>query len=126
MTDWTGRRLEVELGPPGHGGFCVGRVEGRVVFVRHGLPGERVAALVTEDRGGSFCRADAVEVLGRPSPDRVTPPCPHAGPARCGGCDFQHVALPAQRRLKAQVLAEQLRRLGGTAHTAAEDRKSVV
>ena len=117
--DWTGRRVEVELGPPGHGGFCVARVEGRVVFVRHGLPGERVVAVVTEDRGGSFCRADAVEVLDA-SPDRVAPPCAHAGPGRCGGCDFQHVALPAQRALKAAVVAEQLRRLGGTAHQAAD------
>ena len=48
-----------------------------------------------------------------PSPDRVAPPCPHAGPGRCGGCDFQHVALPAQRRLKAFRIAEQLDRLAG-------------
>ncbi|GAB2907401.1 TRAM domain-containing protein [Rhodococcus aerolatus] len=95
------------------------RSEGRVVFVRHGLPGERVVALVTEDRGGSFCRADTVEVLTA-SPDRVVPPCPHAGPLACGGCDWQHATLPAQRLLKAQVVAEQLRRLGGTDHTAAD------
>ncbi len=115
--DWTGRELELELGAVGHGGFCVARYEGRVVFVRHGLPGERVRALVTEDRGGSFCRADAVDVRA-PSADRVPAPCPVAGPGGCGGCDFQHVALPAQRRLKAEVVAEQLRRLGGLDTTA--------
>ena len=115
--DWTGRDLDLELGAVGHGGFCVARHEGRVVFVRHGLPGERVRASVTEDRGGSFCRADAVEVLTA-SPDRVPAPCPVAGPGGCGGCDFQHVSLPAQRRLKAEVVAEQLRRLGGLTTTA--------
>nr|MDQ2722278.1 TRAM domain-containing protein [Actinomycetota bacterium] len=110
--DWTGAELELELGAPGHGGFCVARHEGRVVFVRHGLPGERVRAVVTEDRGGSFCRADAVEVLVA-AVDRVAVRCPVAGPGGCGGCDFQHVSLDGQRRLKAAVVAEQLRRLGG-------------
>ena len=111
--DLAGRRFTVETGNVGHGGFVVARHEGVVVFVRHALPGERVVAEVTEGREGDrFLRADAVEVLDA-SPDRVTPPCPYAGPARCGGCDFQHVALPAQRGLKAAVVAEQLRRLAG-------------
>jgi len=91
----------------------VARVEGRVVFVRHALPGERVRARVTEGRERDpFLRADAVEVL-EASPDRVTPPCPFSGPGRCGGCDWQHAALPAQRDLKAAVVAEQLRRGAG-------------
>ncbi len=51
-----------------------------------------------------------MEILSR-SPDRVPAPCPHAGPGRCGGCDFQHVELGAQRRLKAYRIAEQLGRL---------------
>lgn len=105
--------IELEVGPVAHGGHCVARHEGRVVFVRHALPGERVLAEVTD--GGddaSFWRADAVEVL-EASPDRVEPPCPWAGPGRCGGCDWQHAALPAQRALKADVVREQLQRLGG-------------
>ncbi|HTI19698.1 MAG TPA: class I SAM-dependent RNA methyltransferase [Kutzneria sp.] len=109
---WTGRRLEVEVGPVAHGGHCVARAEGRVVFVRHALPGERVVVEVTEDKGGSFCRADAVEVL-EPSPDRVEPPCPVARPGGCGGCDWQHASAEAQRSLKAAVVAEQLQRLAG-------------
>jgi tRNA/tmRNA/rRNA uracil-C5-methylase (TrmA/RlmC/RlmD family) len=108
--------LDLRVGPPAHGGHCVARIgdepHGRVVFVRHALPGERVLARVTEDAGGSFCRADAVEVLER-SPDRVTPPCPHAGPGRCGGCDWQHASGVAQRALKATVVREQLLRLAG-------------
>jgi tRNA/tmRNA/rRNA uracil-C5-methylase (TrmA/RlmC/RlmD family) len=114
--DWTGRVLDLAVGPPGHGGFCVARVgdpaSGRVVFVRHTLPGERVRAVVTEDPGRSFCRADAVEVL-HASPDRVTPPCPHAGPGRCGGCDLQHASGAAQRAFKAAVVRDQFRRLAG-------------
>jgi tRNA/tmRNA/rRNA uracil-C5-methylase (TrmA/RlmC/RlmD family) len=111
--DLAGRRFTVETGNVGHGGFVVARHEGVVVFVRHALPGERVVAEVTEGREGDrFLRADALAVL-EASPDRVTPPCPFAGPGRCGGCDFQHAMLPAQRRLKAAVVAEQLRRLAG-------------
>jgi len=104
--------LELEAGPVATGGGCVARApDGRVVFVRHTLPGERVRAVVTSATT-SYLRADAVEVLV-PSPDRVEPPCPHAGPGRCGGCDYQHVALAAQRRLKAFRVAEQLRRVAG-------------
>ena len=112
-----GDRLEAVTGPVAHGGHVVARVrpEGAerdvVVFVRHALPGERVVVEITEvDR--TFLRGDAVEVL-EASPDRVPAPCPLAHPGGCGGCDFQHVALPAQRRLKADVVAEQLRRLAG-------------
>src|SRR4051794_41909123 len=81
---WTGREFEVEVGPVAHGGHCVARHEGRVVFVRHSLPGERVVVRVTEDRHPGFCRADAIEVL-EPSPARVERPCPYSGPERCGG-----------------------------------------
>ena len=100
----------VEVGAIAHGGHCVARYEGRVIFVRHALPGERVLVQITDDSHDRFWRADAVQVL-RPSADRVAPPCPIAGPGLCGGCDFQHVDLAAQRRLKAEVVAEQLRRL---------------
>lgn len=108
--NWRGSVFEVRLGPPGHGGFCVARHEGRVLFVRHGLPGELVRAKVTEDKGGSFCRADAVEIL-EPSADRVDPTCPVSGPGGAGCCDFSHATPQAQRGLKKLVVAEQLQRL---------------
>ncbi|HVB92468.1 MAG TPA: TRAM domain-containing protein [Acidimicrobiales bacterium] len=104
--------LELEIGNVAGGGGCVARTpDGRVVFVRHSLPGERVMAKVTSSTR-SYLRADAIEVL-QPSPDRVSPPCPHAGPDRCGGCDFQHVDVAAQRRLKGFRIAEQLKRVAG-------------
>ncbi len=109
-----GERFEAEVGPVAHGGHCVARLpepDSRVVFVRHALPGERVVLEITEGTDGDrFWRGDAVAVL-TPSADRVEAPCPYAGPGLCGGCDFQHVALPAQRDLKTAVVREQLVRL---------------
>lgn len=87
-----------------------------VVFVRHALPGELVRARVTEGRDGDrYLRADAVEIL-RASPDRVVPPCVLAGPGGCGGCDLQHANPAAQRKWKAAVLVEALRRIGNLDH----------
>ncbi|GAA3797407.1 class I SAM-dependent RNA methyltransferase [Sphaerisporangium flaviroseum] len=111
MSGGTEVPIELNVERVANGGWCVARHEGRVVFVRHALPGERVLAEVTEETT-RFLRADAIEILD-PSPDRVTPPCPFAGPGRCGGCDWQHATLDAQRRFKAEVVAEQLQRLAG-------------
>ncbi len=106
-----GTEAVLDVGPVAHGGHCVARLDGRVVFVRHAIPGERVLVRVTEgDEESRFLRADAVEVKAA-SPDRVTPPCPYAGPGRCGGCDFQHVTPAHQRQLKAAVVREQFQRL---------------
>ncbi|MFD0558860.1 23S rRNA m(5)U-1939 methyltransferase [Stackebrandtia endophytica] len=107
----------VDVDSVAHGGHCVARADGRVIFVRHALPGERVRIEIT-DRKKSFWRADAVEIL-RASPDRVTAPCRFAGV--CGGCDLQHVSQAGQLNWKTQVLREQLVRLGGLApETVAE------
>ncbi|MFJ6539126.1 class I SAM-dependent RNA methyltransferase [Streptomyces sp. NPDC003656] len=109
-----GREYEVEVGPVAHGGHCIARTsEGQVLFVRHTLPGERIVARVTEgEEGARFLRADAVEILDA-SKDRIEAPCPFAGPGKCGGCDWQHAKPGAQRRLKGEVIAEQLQRLAG-------------
>ena len=117
VLDWTDRVLDLHVGAVAHGGHCVARVpvddgRERVVFVRHALPGERVHAVVTDDRGGAFCRADAIAVL-EPAPGRVEPPCPWARAGGCGGCDWQHADGPTQRALKTAVLREQLQRLAG-------------
>lgn len=103
--------VELTIGPVAHGGHCVARLDGRVVFVRHTLPGERVRARLTHAApDASFWRADAVEVLDA-SPDRVPSVWPAAGPGGVGGGELSHVAPAAQQRWKAAVLAEQLRRL---------------
>lgn len=102
----------ITVGPIADGGHCVARHDGRVIFVRHALPGEQVMIAYTDTSQPRFWRADAHQIITA-SPDRVDPPCPVAGPGLCGGCDFQHVALPAQRSLKTAVVAEQLERLAG-------------
>lgn len=109
-----GEEYEVEVGPVAHGGHCIARTaDGRVLFVRHTLPGETIVAKVTEGETDSrFLRADAITILSA-SKDRVEAPCPYAGPGKCGGCDWQHAKPGAQRRLKGEVVAEQLQRLAG-------------
>lgn len=102
---------ELTIGAVAHGGHCVARLDGRVVFVRHALPGERVLARFTDaPEGAASWRADAIEVL-EASPDRVPAAWPEAGAGGVGGGELSHVRLEAQRRWKSAVLAEQLNRL---------------
>jgi len=108
--------LELTIGPVAHGGHCVARIAsgpeaGRVVFVRHALPGEKVLARIT-DRGKTW-RADAICVLENPSPYRVPSTWPVAGPGGVGGAELAHVNPEGQRLWKAAVVAEQMRRLAG-------------
>jgi tRNA/tmRNA/rRNA uracil-C5-methylase (TrmA/RlmC/RlmD family) len=114
--------LELSVTEVAHGGWCVARItgagpdsspqdQGKVVFVRHALPGERVRARVTSSTA-RFARADAIEIL-EPAVGRVEPPCRYAHPDGCGGCDLQHATPATQRTLKAQVVAQQLRRIAG-------------
>ena len=108
-----GTVVDVEVGPVAHGGHHVARHDGRVIFVRHAISGERVRVVITQGASDSrFLRGDAMEIL-QASSDRVEAPCPHAGPGACGGCDFQHVRLARQRDLLGDVLREQLQRLAG-------------
>lgn len=107
-----GDEVTVDIGPVAHGGSCVARHRGRVIFVRYALPGERAVVRITEARPGSFCRGEAVTIISADA-HRVDPPCAHFGPGGCGGCDWQHASAELQRELKAAVIAEQLRRLAG-------------
>ncbi|MCQ9164076.1 MULTISPECIES: class I SAM-dependent RNA methyltransferase [unclassified Arthrobacter] len=114
-------RLTVTVGPVAHGGHCVARHEGRVIFVRHAIPGEVVEiALTGHDDGARFWRADVTRVL-EASPDRVPHFWPEAdalkaagrGTAPLGGAEFGHVSRTRQLALKTDVVREQLERLGG-------------
>lgn len=103
--------LVLDVGAPANGGSCVARHDGRVVFVRYALPGERVRARVTGERG-SYWNADAVDIL-EPSADRVPSLCPVAGVDGAGCCDLAFADPQAVRALKGAVVANQLARLGG-------------
>ncbi len=93
-----------------YGGETVGRSGGKVVFAAYGLPGEQVRVALSEQRK-NFARGRVVEVLADASPQRVTPRCEYFG--ECGGCQWQHMDYPAQAMAKGELLAEQLRRIGG-------------
>lgn len=103
--------LILTVGAPANGGSCVARHDGRVVFVRYALPGERVRVRITADRG-SYWHAETVEVI-EPSDDRTVSLCPIAGVDGAGCCDLAFVEPEAARALKAEVVANQLARLGG-------------
>lgn len=103
--------FELELTAMAHGGSALGRHNKRTIFVPYTIPGERIEARITEDRG-RIAFAEGVTLL-EASADRVYPRCKHFGPGRCGGCQWQHIDYPAQLLLKQDVLADQLARIGG-------------
>lgn len=105
------RPLDLDLTAMAHGGSALGRHGGRVIFVPYAIPGERVRVELVEEHQ-RWARARLLEVL-QPSPHRVQPPCPYFGQDRCGGCQWQHIDYEEQLRLKAQVMADQLQRVGG-------------
>ena len=101
------------------GGDGVGRLaDGRAVFVPRTAPGERVRLRDGVRLHKTFARGELAEVVA-PAPvsgpagsARVTPPCPHYGRDRCGGCQLQHLAYDAQLAAKRAIVGEALRRIG--------------
>lgn len=103
--------IEVELFGMAHGGSAIGRGAGKTVFIPYTLPGERVKARVTGEKGRVLF-AEGITLL-EASADRVYPECPHFGPGRCGRCQWQFIDYEAQLLLKQDVLTDQLGRVGG-------------
>ena len=110
------QELELTIDSLAFGGNGVARLNGFVVFVRRGLPGDTVRATVTKVQR-RHAEALATEVL-KPGPVRVDAPCEHY-PA-CGGCRFQDLAYEAQVESKASQVTEALRRIGGIAEPPLE------
>lgn len=103
--------LELRTTAMAVGGEAVAREpSGRVVFVSGAAPGETVLVRLTDERR-TFARGTVIQVIS-PSGDRVEPPCPLVAEG-CGGCDWQHLSLDAQQRLRLEVVADVLRRDGG-------------
>ena len=106
-------RLELDVEDVAAGGDGIGHApDGRVVFVRGAMPGDRVVVDLLEDRP-RMLRGTAASVV-EPSADRVVEACPHVAEG-CGGCGWQHISVDGQRRLKARIAEEALRRIGGIA-----------
>src|SRR5215218_10317347 len=103
--------IELRVDSLAYGGNGVARLNGYVVFVRRGLPGDRVRARVTKVKR-NHAEALAVDVL-EPGPNRVEAPCEHY-PA-CGGCRFQDLAYEVQVAAKEEQVGDALRRIGGIA-----------
>ena len=104
-----GQRVAVTIEKVAHGGHFIARHEGAVIFVRHAIPGEECTIEISSV-GSSFNRGDVISVE-KASVDRVTPPCSYAHRLGCGGCDFQHIEISAQRKLKSDVIREQFARI---------------
>ncbi len=109
------RTIELEIERMTHGGQAMGHHEGRVIFVPHSLPGERVRAMLVEDHG-RYAHARLVEIV-EPSPARVAPLCDHAGPGGAGLCQWQHIAYAHQLQYKREIVIDQLERAGSIAGT---------
>jgi 23S rRNA (uracil1939-C5)-methyltransferase len=106
-----GEELELRVDSLAYGGNGVARLDGFVVFVRRGLPGDLVRARITKVKR-SHAEALAIGVV-EPGPERVEAPCTHY--PSCGGCRFQDLAYGAQVRAKEAQVADALERLGGIA-----------
>jgi 23S rRNA (uracil1939-C5)-methyltransferase len=102
--------FELNVDQMAHGGHALGRHAGRAIFAPYTIPGERVAARITDDRT-RYAFAECVTLL-EPAPERVVPRCPHFGPGRCGGCHFQHINYAAQLAFKRDVIIDQFTRIG--------------
>jgi len=101
--------LDVTLTTLVYGGDALGRLgDGRAVFVPFCLPGERVRIELVEDKQ-HFARGRIVQVL-EAAPERVAPRCKHYG--KCGGCHYQHLSYAGQLRAKAEIVRDQLARIG--------------
>ena len=105
-----GKTIALDIHDMAHGGSGLGLYRGRPVFVPYTLPGESIIAEISAERGKVlFARGAQLVAASR---DRVEPQCPHFGPDRCWGCQWQHIDYTAQLALKQDVLADQLSRLG--------------
>lgn len=110
-----GDTIELTIENPAHGGHCVARHQGRVIFVRNTAPGEHITATLTDAAPkDTFWRADTTTIL-KPHTDRIDHIWPEAtGPSSVGGAELGHLRLKTQRAWKKHVIEEQLQRLGNT------------
>jgi 23S rRNA (uracil1939-C5)-methyltransferase len=108
MITMTGERVTVEVTDLAFDGKAVGSIDGKVIFLKGGLPGETVIAEITRVKA-RYCQGVVREIL-KASPERQPPRCSHFGV--CGGCTWQDLAYPEQLRFKKKQVVDCLERLG--------------
>lgn len=93
------------------GGDCIGKINGKTVFVPYAIPGEKLEVeIISEER--DYSKAKIVNVV-EPSPHRVEPFCPLY--TQCGGCNMQHISSEYQKELRMQILRDAFEREGVSA-----------
>mmetsp|Transcript_29895 Transcript_29895/g.62906 ORF Transcript_29895/g.62906 Transcript_29895/m.62906 type:complete len:602 (-) Transcript_29895:51-1856(-) len=80
-----------------------------VIMLPNVVPGELVRIRIYRNYN-SYSDADLIEVI-EPSPDRIDPICPLAG--ICGGCQYQHITIDRQRKMKTVQVQELFEHVGG-------------
>jgi len=109
MTLKKGEEAEVLVTDLAYGGKGVGKVNGLVILIRGGLPGDILKVKIRR-RKRNFAEAEIVEVL-KSSEERIEPICSHFG--LCGGCTWQNLNYEAQLYYKAKTVEDSLKHLGG-------------
>lgn len=109
MKTHKGQTIELNIDSLAFGGQGIGRINGYVVFVRGGVPGDRLRARIYKKKK-DYAEASVVELIVS-SPDRVQAPCPYSG--YCGGCQWQHLNYKRQLSYKKSHVRESLSRIGG-------------
>ncbi|MCH7517657.1 MAG: 23S rRNA (uracil(1939)-C(5))-methyltransferase RlmD [Candidatus Dadabacteria bacterium] len=108
--------MQIEIEKIAFGGAGIAKKDGKVFFVRGGLPKDVLEINIIKDKG-NYAEAVIAEII-KPSPDRIEPDCPVFN--LCGGCQLQNLNYPAQLREKEYILKETLGRLGGLYDVAIE------
>lgn len=90
------------------GGKCLGKIDGKNVFVPYTIPGEKIEINITE-KNKDYDNAEAVSII-ESSPHRIIPPCHYYG--KCGGCNMMHIEPSYQKELRKSILTDIFRQNG--------------
>ncbi len=102
------RKVQVPIESVAFKGYGVARIHGKVIFIPYTVTGDKAWIKVVEEKK-KYSTGQLIHLI-EPSPWRINPPCPYFG--SCGGCQWQHIDYPAQTKLKKEIIADLLKRLG--------------
>ncbi len=100
--------VEVSVTDLAYGGKGVGKIDGLVILIRGGLPGDTLKVKIKRKKR-NFAEAELVEIL-KSSEQRIDPICSHFG--LCGGCTWQNLNYKSQLYYKTKSVKESLKHLG--------------